>query len=874
MKKTGYILTLLLAALSLSIFAQTTVSPKREFRGSWLSTVWAIDWPASRGNTTADMQAQKTEMDGLLDTLVRANSNVCFFQVRGFSDAMYRSKYEPWSQYLCGERGKAPKYDPLQYVIEQGHARGLEVHAWINPLRYATSQDNYGKLPDDYANTHPEWLIDAGGTVILNPAIPEVRQRIVDVVVDILDNYDVDGIVFDDYFYPNGGMQDKYDQEQYEAYNPNNLSRADWRREQINLMVSEVYAAIKEHKPYARFGISPAGVAASSKSVADKYGVSPCPSGSDWQYNGIYSDPLAWLSSQTIDYISPQVYWTIGAGNDYAKIVPWWAMVANKFGRHNYTSASLSSLQSVANAPAQHRAPQSTNYYPEETVAEIRVNRQAAKEEAPGMVFFSTKPMSKRGFISTLTEQAFTHKAIVPAITWHKAEEQTLVTDMKLTGQTLTWSYPEQGLRYAVYAIPLSERNDTEALTTAKYYLGLSYQCSYTLPDDISAATHALAVTVVDRYANEFAPRFLGEQLAGEKQPVLTYPADKADVLLPCVLRWQAIADAAGYRVELAFDDKFEELIAVQTTPVNALSTQAFVQIDGSKPCYWRVKPLVANADNRYSEARSFTGRLFSVISPRDGESEVSVTPTVSWEDCGEGATYLCEVATENTFSASTMVFTQTLTATQLTLPENLLLYDTNYYVRITVTNQGLSVQSPISVFTTQDVVMLPPHILSPADGQQITAPGITVQVEDTPNNGFRFELSASNTFPPRSLEIIETATGETTAKFTRDENYLEDGIYYLRVATLTKGYWTDYSDTIQINYTYHPTAIEDVAQLSVYVAGNALYAPSGCRYALYNATGMLICTGITADTPTPLPALQQGVYCLRVADQTIKLLR
>ena len=187
------ILCIVYCALCIDLNAQEYTTPKREFRGAWLSTVWAIDWPGNRDNTAAAEKSQKAQMIEILDRYKAANMNVCFFQVRGFSDAFYNSEYEPWSKYLCGERGKAPNYDPFQFVIEECHKRGIECHAWINPYRYSTSVDTYGTLPTDYSNTHPEWLLDCGGTVILNPGMPEVRQRIVDVVIDILSKYDVDG---------------------------------------------------------------------------------------------------------------------------------------------------------------------------------------------------------------------------------------------------------------------------------------------------------------------------------------------------------------------------------------------------------------------------------------------------------------------------------------------------------------------------------------------------------------------------------------------------------------------------------------------------------------------------------------------------------
>lgn len=184
--------------MALSLHAQ----PKREFRAAWLTTVWAIDWPTTHSSSSASgQQKQQDELVALVDKMANANMNAVFFQVRGFCDAMYKSQYEPWSKYLTGTRGGEPTYDPLQLIIDLAHARGMEVHAWLNPYRYASSDDTYGKNdPKDYHNTHPEWLVNCEGITILNPSLPEAREQICKVVADIVANYDVDGVIFDDYF--------------------------------------------------------------------------------------------------------------------------------------------------------------------------------------------------------------------------------------------------------------------------------------------------------------------------------------------------------------------------------------------------------------------------------------------------------------------------------------------------------------------------------------------------------------------------------------------------------------------------------------------------------------------------------------------------
>lgn len=209
-------------------------NPKREFRAAWLTTVYTIDWPSVQSNTNEATIAQQKQMTDYLDIFQQAGLNAVFFQVRTMCDAVYQSSYEPWSQWITGTRGVAPQYDPLTFVIQEAHKRGLELHAWINPYRYSVGESTYGKCENDYSQQHPDWIITcANGSTILNPGIPEVRERIVDVVMDIVSRYEVDGIVFDDYFYVSG-MTDEMDQAQYDRYNPNQLNRADWRRDNVN----------------------------------------------------------------------------------------------------------------------------------------------------------------------------------------------------------------------------------------------------------------------------------------------------------------------------------------------------------------------------------------------------------------------------------------------------------------------------------------------------------------------------------------------------------------------------------------------------------------------------------------------------------------
>ena len=255
--------------------------PKREFRSAWIATVWCLDWP-SQGAGAAKQMAQ---MDRLLDSLQVNHFNAVNFQVRSMCDAMYKSSLEPWSSYLTGTRGADPGFDPLQYVVEGCHKRGMECHAWVNPYRWSTGTD--WNTPQDRELKEDGWLLTHGNYTILDPGQQRTIDRIVAVCKEIITGYDVDGILYDDYFYPEGTPTDATAQD-YDEWQQSgtSLSFGDWRRDNVNRMVQAVYDMIQETRPEVRYGISPAGVAATSSAVASQYGVEPCPSGSDWQYNG------------------------------------------------------------------------------------------------------------------------------------------------------------------------------------------------------------------------------------------------------------------------------------------------------------------------------------------------------------------------------------------------------------------------------------------------------------------------------------------------------------------------------------------------------------------------------------------------------------
>ena len=278
------LLTFVLAAFAQRL-PQSTMPPKRELRSAWVSTVWGIDWPKQG----APAERQKAELVRMLDSLKNNNFNAINLQVRSMSDAFYQSSYEPWSSYLTGTRGKHPGYDPLAFAVSECHKRGMEIHAWINPYRFCITK-MWNTERDLEAKRH---LLRWGKFYILDPAQQWTIDRIVNVCREVVTKYDIDGILYDDYFYPNGIASSVAAPDYKEWKNSGtDLSIGDWRRDNVNRMVKAVYNMIQREKPWVRFGISPAGVACTSQSLADKYGIDPCPSGSDWQYNGhLYGIP-------------------------------------------------------------------------------------------------------------------------------------------------------------------------------------------------------------------------------------------------------------------------------------------------------------------------------------------------------------------------------------------------------------------------------------------------------------------------------------------------------------------------------------------------------------------------------------------------------
>ena len=371
--------------------------PTSDFRGVWVATVVNIDYPSV---PSADPEMLKSETVAILDKTTDMGLNAVFLQVRPTADALYKSRYFPWSKYLTGSQGTMPSdgFDPLGFWVEEAHKRGIELHAWINPYRITKRQT--GDLAADLASLavssparlHPDWVVKhTDSNLYFNPGIPEVRKLVIDGALEIIENYDVDGIHFDDYFYPGTSFNDAATFTKYgKAYTNIN----DWRRANVNTLVSDLSKAIKATGRNVRFGISPFGIWANKGATT--------PSGSDTKglesYNAHYADTLKWVKDGTLDYIAPQLYWNIGyIIADYSKLLTWW--------KNAVTGTNVDLYIGQAAYRTGNTSPSSPWYGISEIPRQLQLN--AKTPEVKGSIFFSYKSLLDNPSLSSAIKATY-----------------------------------------------------------------------------------------------------------------------------------------------------------------------------------------------------------------------------------------------------------------------------------------------------------------------------------------------------------------------------------------------------------------------------------------------------------------------------------
>lgn len=318
--KTVPFVTIIVVIMIAGILPKESYAAKRkEFRAVWVASVYGIDYPKQ---ATTDSNSLKQQADSILDGAKNVGMTAVILQVRPAADALYPSVYFPWSKYLTGEQGVAPSdgFDPLSYWVSEAHKRGMELHAWLNPFRVANSDTEYEQMSISHiAKQHPDWVVrQANGKYYFNPGIPEVRQFIIDAAAEIVQNYAVDGIHLDDYFYPG---TDFSDETTYQQYGSAFVDAGDWRRNNIDRLVAEMHDVTENCGRTVAFGVSPSGIWANSSSI-----VSGSNTNGNQSYFSAYADSRKWVQNGWLDYICPQLYWNIGHPlADYKTLAEWWA---------------------------------------------------------------------------------------------------------------------------------------------------------------------------------------------------------------------------------------------------------------------------------------------------------------------------------------------------------------------------------------------------------------------------------------------------------------------------------------------------------------------------------------------------------------------
>lgn len=492
-----------LLILSLALVLHVAAQPaKREMRAVWIATVANIDWPSSQHLSPAQ---QREEMRAMLDQLALNNINTIVFQARPTSDAFFLSTLEPWSHYLTGKQGLRPDpfYDPLQFIIEEAHRRCMEVHIWLNPYRVLNGESPGILSKDHIYHRKPHMFIQYGGKYFFDPGLDETREYLNKVVKDIVERYNMDAIHFDDYFYPypvNGVAFP--DNDSFRNFPRGFTNKADWRRNNVNLIIAELQQTIKSTKPWVEFGISPFGVWRNNnvdpRGSATRAGVQ--------NYDDLYADILKWLREGTIDYVVPQLYWEIGKKvADYEILIDWWSR--NSYNKNLYIGLYASAL-GFKTEPEWKQ--------PNELARQLRMNK--SYPEVSGAMFFSARPFLRnlQGLNDSLQTNFYRYKALPPINSNIQGVPAKQPTNVRLIRDdrdaVLMWDEvkEEDGNAisyYVVYAFKgrkVGDMNHPEnilTLTTENYLSLKNYAPQL-------RGNYTFVVTAVNRYKHESTPLY------------------------------------------------------------------------------------------------------------------------------------------------------------------------------------------------------------------------------------------------------------------------------------------------------------------------------------------------------------------------------
>jgi uncharacterized lipoprotein YddW (UPF0748 family) len=470
--------------------APDPATPKQQLRAEWIASVTNIDWPSRPGLSAGEQQA---ELVRWYDEAVELGLNSVVVQVRPTADAFWPSPFEPWSAWLTGTQGQDPGYDPLAFAVAEAHKRNLEFHAWFNPYRVSMNTDVGALVPTHPARVHPEWVIPYGGKLYYDPGRPDVQQFTIDAIMDAVRRYDIDGVHFDDYFYPYPVAGETFDDaDTFAEFGDDFDDIADWRRHNIDTLISGLSAAIRAEKPAVQFGVSPFAIWRNS---------STDPSGSPTQggvetYDDLYADTRKWVREQWLDYIAPQVYWNIGFEvADYAKLVPWWSGVVDGTGVNLFIGQANYKVADPAQGPPWHD--------PNEMSKHLTFNKD--HPQVRGDIYFSAKQVraNKLEHMTIVKRDHYGQPAIPPTAgrLAHAGPRPPALYSSRRTaaGVELRWTATDRRtVSYAVYRIP--GRYSPCALVDGRYLVGTVRGRSFV---DTSGDGGTYVVTALDRAHNE-----------------------------------------------------------------------------------------------------------------------------------------------------------------------------------------------------------------------------------------------------------------------------------------------------------------------------------------------------------------------------------
>jgi uncharacterized lipoprotein YddW (UPF0748 family) len=640
--------TLLLLFVTFSIISAQTTIPKYEMRGVWIASL-GIDWPSSTGTTISVMNAQKTQLQTILDSHRSYGLNSVFFHIRPLCDAAYKSSIEPWSRFITGQQGAAPAdptYDPLQFAIEESHKRGMELHAWLNPYRALQTTGSVSSLsPNHVINTHPEWIIKCNGTEyrFLNPGLPAVRNYVTSIVMDIVRRYNVDGIHFDDYFYPYTEYGAFNDDAAFQLYPNGFTDKSAWRKNNVNLLLKMIDDSLKAVKPYVKFGVSPSG----NPSVNNSIFCSPA----DW-LKGDYRDTTGVLHTGApyIDYIMPQLYW-VAYNNQLGN----WSGTTFLNGRDLYIG--LPAYRYVE-----------SGWSPGEISWELKTNRTVSTIK--GGVFFSSKSLVNNlaGCNDSLEYNYYTQPSVTPKMAWLPGSNTQLNPPTNLRYQynlsnnsyELQWDKPtatvngDTAVSYLVYRFTTSQGNVNEQKNifgqTGVEFLDPNY-AKFSVTEG-----NYYGVTAFDRYSNESV---LSNVILFDTSglvpgtPGLLTPANGANNLTSTTtLSWSAVPNTLRYRVQVATDPSFTEII-YDLREYRGTSA-VFARIAVGNTYYWRVQAFSYGGSGEFSTVHTFkSGIPFTpvLLEPTHANLNVPLNPTFKWTSIDNATSYKFQLATNSNFT-------------------------------------------------------------------------------------------------------------------------------------------------------------------------------------------------------------------------------